>query len=166
LVPHATAVARCRPMVSCPAVRLNDPLQLLFRTPFDPRNFPDTFYPIAAAAAILLVLAIVFYNVQTRRYHRHPPLLALQEWLLWTAVVMFGLLLIEATFKFYFFTVLLTIVIGIAVFIWIRFFLFPPQIEAYNQQLRRARSQSQQRFRSPEATIRTRRAAPRSRRRR
>jgi hypothetical protein len=147
-------------------VRLGNIFEALFRQPFDEFNFTDLFYPITVAAAALLVIALALYNVQTRRYHRHPPLVALQEWLLWTAICVFGLILIEAIFHFYFFTVVLTIGIGIVAFIWIRFIYFPPQIVAYNAQLRRARSQSQQRYRTPETTIRTRRSTSRQRRRR
>jgi hypothetical protein len=147
-------------------VRLGNIFEALFRQGFSEDNFQDLFYPLTVAAAALLVIAIVLYNVQTRRYHRHPPLVALQEWLLWCAVCVFGLILIEAIFHFYFFTVVLTIGIGIAAFIWIRFFYFPPQILAYNGQLLRARSQSKQRIRTPETTIKTRRSTSRQRRRR
>ena len=133
---------------------------------FNDANFRELFYPLTVAAAALLVVAIVFYNVQVRRYHRHPPLLALQEWLLWTALCVFGLLLIEAIFHFYFFVVLLTIVIGLATFVWVRFFYFPPQISVYNAQLRRARSLSQVKYRTADATLRTRKSSGRQRRRR
>jgi hypothetical protein len=147
-------------------VRLNNIVNALFHTPFDEQNFPNLFYPLVGAALVLLVIAIVLYNVQTRRLHRHPPLVALQEWLLWTAICVFGLILIEAIFHFFLFTVIVTVVAGVAVFIWIRFFYFPPQVVAYNQMLRRARSQRQQRYRSPETTIRSRRSTSRPRRRR
>jgi len=147
-------------------VDLSDPLDTLFRQGFNDISFPDLFYPLAIASFGLLVVAVILYNVQTRRLHRHPPLVALQEWLLWTAIAVFGLLLIEATFKFYFFTVVLTLVIGLATFAWIRFRHFPPLIAAYNQQLRRARSQSQARYRQPEATIRERRSRGGAKRRR
>jgi len=133
---------------------------------FNDANFRELFYPLTVAAAALLVVAIVFYNVQVRRFHRHPPLLALQEWLLWTALCVFGLLLIEAIFHFYFFVVLLTIVIGLATFVWVRFFYFPPQISVYNAQLRRARSLSQVKYRTADATLRTRKSSGRQRRRR
>jgi hypothetical protein len=122
---------------------------------FSPQNFPDLFYPVSAAALVLLIGSVVLYNVQTRRLHRHPPLVALQEWLLWTGLAVFGLLLVYAIFRFYFIFVLLTIVIGCAVFVWIRFVRFPPLIETYNQVLRRERSLSQKRFRDASATIRT-----------
>lgn len=134
--------------------------------PFNPSNFPDLFYPMTAAAGVLLIIAVVLYNVQTRRLHRHPPLVTLQEWLLWTAICVFGLLLVEATFKFYFFSIVLTVAIGIVTFVWIRFFRFPPMIEVYNQQLRRARFFSQSRYKHPESTVRVRRSGRPKRRRR
>lgn len=134
--------------------------------PFAPQTFPDLFYQITVAAVGLLVVGVVLYNVQVRKLHRHPPLLALQEWLLWTAICVFGILIIAAIFKFDFFIVVGTIVVGIATFIWIRFFSFPPQIEGYNNQLKRARFFSQAKYRHPEATVRARKAPGRQRRRR
>jgi hypothetical protein len=129
---------------------------------FSPQNFPDLFYPVSVAALVLLVGAVVLYNVQTRRLHHHPPLVTLQEWLLWTGLAVFGLLLVYAVFQFYFIFVLATVVIGLATFIWIRFFRFPPIIRAYNSALRRERSMSQKRFRDADATIRSRaKARPR-----
>lgn len=146
---------------------MNQPIldSLFLAGGFSPQNFPDLFYPVSAAALVLLVAAIVLYNVQTRRLRHHPPLVTLQEWLFWTGLAVFGLLLVYAIFKFYFVFVLVTLVIGLGVFVWIRFFLFPPRIEAYNQALRRERFLNQKRFRDPDATIRSRtkpKAKPRS----
>jgi hypothetical protein len=126
---------------------------------FAPQNFADLFYPVSVAAFVLLIAAIVLYNVQTRRLHRHPPLVAMQEWLLWTAIIVFGLILVCAIFKFYFLIVLGTIIVGCITFVWIRFVRFPPLIEGYNNQLRRARSQSQKRYQTVEATVRQRKSA-------
>jgi len=128
-------------------------------TKFNSVEFRDIFYPISFAAFILLIAAIVLYNVRTRQLHRHPPLVALQEWLLWTAITVFGLILVCATFSFWFLIVIGTIIVGCATFIWIRFVRFPPLIEAYNNQLRRARFYSQQRYKTAEATMRTRKSA-------
>ena len=125
---------------------------------FSPRNFPDLFYPVTIAAFVLLVGSVVLYNVQTRRLHRHPPLVALQEWLFWTSLSVFGLLLVYSVFKFYFFFVLLTLIIGLSTFVWIRFFRFPPLIESYNQVLRRERYLSQKKYHSSDSTIRSRSA--------
>lgn len=139
-------------------MRLDDiPGALL--TKFNSVEFRDIFYPISFAAFALLIAAVVLYNVQTRRLHRHPPLVALQEWLLWTGISVFGLILVCAIFSFYFLLVIGTIVVGCATFIWIRFVRFPPLIAGYNQQLRRARFYSQQRYKTAEATVRTRKSA-------
>jgi hypothetical protein len=123
---------------------------------FSPQNFSDLFYPLSVASLLLLIGTVVLYNVQTRRLHRHPPLVALQEWLLWTGLAVFGLLLVYAIFKFYFIFVLVTVIVGCATFVWIRFVHFPPLIQTYNQVLRRQRSLSQKRFSDASATIRSR----------
>lgn len=155
------------PSAILPAVRKNPWESLFAQGGFSPENFSELFYPIAVAAFVLLVATVVLYNVMTRRLHRHPPLVAMHEWLLWTGLIVFGLLLIAATFKFYFIFVVLTLVFGLGTFIWIRFVRFPPLIAEYNEQLRRARSLSQEKYRRPEATIRSRKSpAARTRRRR
>lgn len=123
---------------------------------FSPENFPDLFYTISVAAFVLLVAAVVLYNVQTRRLHHHPPLVALQEWLFWTALAVFGLLIVYAIFKFYFVFVLVTLAIGLPVFVWIRFYRFPPLIESYNRVLARQRSIAQAKYYDADATIRKR----------
>ncbi len=133
---------------------------------FDSINFTGLYYPIAVAAFFLLIVAVILYNVQTRRLHRHAVLINREEWLLWTAVCVFGLLLVEAIFLFDFFTVIITLVLGLVTFAWIVFVRFPPMIEIYNQQLRRARFFSQSRYKHPEATVRVRKTTRTKRRRR
>lgn len=143
-----------------PPVNLNPAkIPTILLTKFNSVEFKDVFYPISIAAFVLLIVAVVLYNVQTRRLHRHPILVDLQEWLLWTAVCTFGLILICAIFSFYFVLVLGTIIVGSATFIWIRFWRFPPLIEAYNNQLRRARFYSQQRYKTAEATVRSKKSS-------
>jgi hypothetical protein len=137
-------------------VKVDNALDSLFMAGgFSPQNFQDLFYPISAAALVFLIATIVLYNVQTRRLAHHPPLVAMQEWLFWTGLAFFGLLLVYAIFKFYFIFVLVTLVVGIGTLIWIRFYRFPPLISAYNRVLRREQYLSQKRYRTPEATIRT-----------
>ena len=128
---------------------------------FSPDNFPDLFYPVTFAALVFLVATIVLYNVQTRRLRHHPPLVALQEWLFWTGLAVFGLLLVYAIFKFYFVFVLITLIIGIGTMIWIRWYRFPPLILAYNSVLRREQYMSQKRYTNPDSTIRS-KSKPRS----
>jgi hypothetical protein len=120
-------------------------------------GFPDIFTPIWIAAAVMLVLTVVIYNVRVRQLHRHEPLRSMQEWLLWTGLVTFGLVLVGTVFRFYFLFILLFIVIGLAVFVWVRFIHFPPYIEAYNEQLRRARFFSQSKYKAAESTVRVKR---------
>jgi len=132
---------------------------------FTAQNFPDIFTPIWVAALIFFVGSIVLYNVRVRQLHRHEPLRAMQEWLLWTGLFTFGLVLVGTLFAFYFLFILLFLVIGLGVFVWVRFFRFPPYIEAYNEQLKRARYSSQARYKAAEATVRSRRSRGQRRRR-
>ena len=129
---------------------------------FSDQNFPDLFYPVTIAALIFLVGTVVLYNVQLRRLRRHPPLVNLNEWLFWTGLTVFGLLLVYAIFKFYFVFVLITLIVGIGTMIWIRWFRFPPLIRVYNGVRRREQYLSQKRYATAESTIRVKGARPKS----
>ena len=131
--------------------------------PWRPENFPDIYWPLVVASGVFLLGQVVVYNVRTRQLHRFEPLVGMQEWFLWTGLITFGLVLIESLFRFYFLMVVATIVVGLGVYAWTRYRYFPPQIAAYNQQLRRTRFFSQSKYKHPEATIRQR---PKKRRRR
>jgi Na+-transporting methylmalonyl-CoA/oxaloacetate decarboxylase gamma subunit len=137
-----------------------------FRTVFNEDHFSELFLLIWVAAAIGLIVTVVLYNVRSRQLHRHEPLRTMQEWLLWTGMTTFGLILVGALFHFYFLFILIFIVTGITAFIWVRFYRFPPYIQAYNEQLRRARFFSQARHKQAESTVRTRRSRNNQRRRR
>ncbi len=132
---------------------------------FNSFYFSDLFNPIWIAALLLLIGTIVLYNVRSRQLHRHEPLRTMQEWLLWTGLITFGLILVGAIFQFYFLFILLFIVLGLGTFIWIRFFRFPPYIDFYNEQLRHQRYFSQSRYKHAEATVRSRRSRSGRRRR-
>ena len=80
---------------------------------------------------MLLAVVVILYNVRTRQLHGHPPYLDLYEWLLWTSVITFGLLLVYSVFVFDFFFVVITIAIGLATFVYARFIHFPPLMAAY-----------------------------------
>lgn len=129
------------------------PWEYLF-TAFDSSNFADLFYPTWIASLVLLVALVVLYNVRARQLHRHPPYLDLYEWLLWTGVITFGLILTYSVFVFDFIFVIVTLVIGLALFVWIRFVRFPPILAAYEQKLAKARYLSRLKYAAPEATIR------------
>jgi hypothetical protein len=141
------------------------PWEYLF-TSFSSVNFPDLFHPLWIASLVLLIVLIVLYNLRTRALHKHAPFVDMWEWLWWTGLITFGLLIIEAVFVFDFILVLATAVIGVGTLVWIRFFRFPPLLRAHEQRLARQRYYTKQKFADPEATIRRRGGRRPTRRRR
>jgi hypothetical protein len=141
------------------------PWEYLFLS-FSSHNFPDLFHPTWIASLVLLVVLFILYTVRTRALHRHQPYLDLWEWLWWTGLITFSLLMIEALFVFDFILVLATLITGLATLVWIRFLRFPPMLRAYEQRLARQRYFSKQKFTDPQATIRRRGGSRRQRRRR
>ena len=140
------------------------PWDYLFE-PFNPHTFPDLFTPTWAVCLALLVGLVVLYNVRTRSLHRHAPYLDLYEWLLWTGLCFFGLLLTAAVFSFDLIVVIVIAVVGLAALVWVRFIRFPPILDAYEHKLAKQRYYTKTKFARPEATIRQ-KPARRSRRRR
>ena len=114
------------------------PWEYLFPS-FNGDNFPDIFHPTWIASLVLLVVLTILYNVRTRALHRHPPYLEMWEWLWWTGLITFSLLIIESLFVFDYFLVLATQIIGIGTLVWIRFLRFPPFFAAYEMRLARER---------------------------
>ena len=139
------------------------PWEYLF-TAFSGDNFPDIFRPTWIAAILLLVVLTILYNVRTRALHRHPPYLEMWEWLWWTGLITFSMLIIESLFVFDYFLVLTTQVVGIGTMIWIRFLRFPPYFVAYEARLARDRYIRQRRFAEPDATIKKRQGGRRQQR--
>ena len=135
------------------------PWEYLFQS-FSAAHFHDLFYPIALGSLVMLVALCVLYAVRTRQLRHHPPYLDLWEWLLWTGIIAFGLLLIFSVFVWDFLFVLATVVTACAVFIWIRFVRFPPILAGYEQKLARQRYLSRQKYAHPEATIRAKTSRP------
>ncbi len=135
------------------------PWEYLF-LPFNPRNFPDLFYQTWVAALVLLVATVILYVVRTRQLKRHQPYLDVYEWILWTGVIVYTLILVYAVFAFDFIIVLATIPIGLGVLVWSRFFHFPPLLAAYDAQLAKQRYMSRFRYSHPDATIRQTKKSP------
>jgi hypothetical protein len=138
------------------------PWQYLFLQ-FDDRNFPDLFNAIWVFSVIGMLATVLLYNLRTRQLRRHQVYLKLYEWLLWSGVIFFFMLLVYALFHFDFIFVVVSIPVGVGILLWIRFVRFPPDLAAYETQLARARYYSKQKFAHPEATIRPKRAARASR---
>jgi len=129
------------------------PWEYLFR-PFDAHQFPDIYTLTWVATLALLVALVVLYNVRTRALHRHAPYLDMWEWLLWTGICLFGLVLVAAVFKFYLIVMLVILVTGLAVMLWVRFIRFPPVFEIYEQKMAKQRYFTRSKFAHPESTIR------------
>ena len=133
------------------------PWEYLFVS-FNQDNFPDLFHPTWIASAVLLTVLAILYFVRTRALRRHPPYLDMWEWLWWTGLITFSLLIIEALFVFSFFIVIITEIIGLSALVWIRFFRFPPFLRAYETKLAKDRYMRTRKYADPEATIKRRQA--------
>jgi hypothetical protein len=130
---------------------------------FDDKNFPDLFNAIWVFSLVGMIATVLLYNLRSRQLHRHQIYLDMYEWLLWSGVIFFFMLLVYALFHFDFLFVVISIPVGVGILLWIRFRRFPPYLAAYETQLARARYYSKQKFAHPEATIRPKRAARASR---
>jgi hypothetical protein len=135
------------------------PWEYLF-TRFDTHAFPDLYTATWVATLVLLAALVVLYNVRTRALHRHAPYLDMYEWLLWTGISLFGLVLVAAVFNFYLIVLLVILVAGLATLAWVRFVRFPPIFEVYEQKLAKQRYFTRSKFAHPEATIRPKAAKP------
>jgi hypothetical protein len=133
------------------------PWEYLF-TRFDTHLFPDLYTVTWVATLVLLVALVILYNVRTRALHRHAPYLDMYEWLLWSGISLFGLILVAAVFNFYLIVLLVILVSGLAVLAWVRFVRFPPIFEVYEQKLAKQRYFTRSKFAHPESTIRPRAA--------
>jgi hypothetical protein len=129
------------------------PWDYLFKA-FNVHQFPDLYTPLWVSTLVLLVVLVVLYNVRTKALHRHAPYLDMWEWLLWTGITLFGLLLVAAVFNFYLIVLLVILVSGLAVMLWVRFIRFPPLFEIYEQKLAKQRYFTRSKFAHPESTIR------------
>ena len=135
-----------------------------FWTSFSKKNFPDLFDPVWIASLLLLVVLIAAYTLRTRQLHRHRLYLDMWEWLLWTGIITFFMLVMGAVFVFDFAVELTILVVGVGVLVWVRFWRYPALFEAYEVQLARQRYLARAKASRPEATIRTKTAKRRRRR--
>jgi hypothetical protein len=122
---------------------------------FNKFNFPDLFDPLWVGSGILLIVLIVLYVMRTRALHRHRPYLDMWEWLFWSGLITYFLLIVGSLFQFDFAVILVVLASGIGVMAWARFRRYPPLFEAYEHQLARQRYLARARSTRPEATIRT-----------
>jgi hypothetical protein len=122
---------------------------------FSPENFPDLFDPLWMGSGVLLIALIVVYVLRTRALHRHRLYLDMWEWLFWSGLITFFLLIVGSIFKFDFAVILAILLSGLLTMAWARFRRYPPLFEAYEHQLARQRYLARARSSRPEATIRS-----------
>lgn len=122
---------------------------------FNKFNFPDLFDQVWIGSGILLIVLIVLYVMRTKALHRHRPYLDMWEWIFWTGLITYFLLVVGSLFQFDFAVILVILGTGMFVMAWARFRRFPPLFEAYEHQLARQRYLARARSSRPEATIRT-----------
>lgn len=122
---------------------------------FNKINFPNLFDQLWMGSGILLIVLIVLYVMRTRALHRHRHYLDMWEWLFWTGLITYFLVIVGAIFQFDFAVILVVLASGLGVMAWARFRKFPPLFEAYEHQLARQRYLARSRSSRPEATIRS-----------
>jgi membrane protein implicated in regulation of membrane protease activity len=122
---------------------------------FSKINFPDLFNQVWISSLVLLILLVILYNLRTRALHRHRLYTDMWEWLLWSGLITFFLLIAGALFQFDFAVVLVILLSGLGVMVWARFRRYPPLFEAYEHQLARQRYLARSKGSRPEATIRS-----------
>jgi hypothetical protein len=121
---------------------------------FNKINFPDLFDQVWITSGILLLVLIVLYVMRTRALHRHHHYLAMWEWIFWSGLITYFLLVVGAIFQFDFVVILVILFSGLGTMAWARFRKFPPLFDAYEHQLARQRYLARARTSRPEATIR------------
>lgn len=124
-------------------------------TGFSKFSFPDLFNQIWISSLVLLILLVILYNVRTRALHRHRLYTDMWEWLLWSGLITFFLLIAGSIFMFDFAVILVIAISGLGVMVWARFRRYPPLFEAYEHQLARQRYLARAKGSRPEATIRS-----------
>ena len=122
---------------------------------FNKINFPDLFDPLWMVSGVMLIVLIALYVLRTRALHRHKHYLDMWEWLFWSGLITWFLVIVGSIFQFDFAVILVILVSGLGVMAWARFRKFPPLFEAYEHQLARQRYLARSRSSRPEATIRT-----------
>lgn len=113
-------------------------MDVLFES-LTPDNFPDLFTWLWVVSLIVVIASIVIYADSGRRYRRYPVLLSMHEWIFWSVVIPWGLVLLLIITHVPLLLLLLVLLPGMAILLWARFVRFPPLIAAANEEMRRRR---------------------------
>ena len=102
-------------------------------------NFPDLFTLLWVTALVMIAVSIAIYWDAGKRYRRYPVLLSMHEWIFWSVVLPWSLVLLLVITHVPFIVVLLAVLPGMAILLWARFVKYPPLIAAANDEVRRRR---------------------------
>jgi hypothetical protein len=93
---------------------------------FNKINFPDLFDPLWIGAGLMLIVLVVLYVMRTRALHRHRHYLDMWEWIFWSGIISWFLVVVGAIFQFDFAVVLVILFSGLGTMAYARFRKFPP----------------------------------------
>lgn len=106
---------------------------------FTPENFPDLFTLLSVVPFVVIAVSIWIYTDSGRRFRRYPVLLSMHEWIFWSVIIPWSLVLLLLITHVPFVLVVIVLGAGMALLIWARFVKYPPLIAAANDELRRRR---------------------------
>lgn len=107
--------------------------------PFTPLNFANLFTLMWVTALVIIVGAVIVYNLAQRRYRRYPEILALHEWVFWSMIVTWGIIPLLVVIHVPLLLLLLIVLPGMGIAAWASYVKFPPIISAANDEIRRRR---------------------------
>jgi hypothetical protein len=107
--------------------------------PLTPDNFPDLFTLLWIVSLVIIIGAILVYNLAQRRYRRTPAILTLHAWVFGSIIVTWGIVPLLVIIHVPMLLVLLVVLPGMAIAAWAAFIRFPPIIAAANDEIRRRR---------------------------
>ena len=79
---------------------------------FNKINFPDLFDPLWMVSGVMLIVLIALYVLRTRALHRHKHYLDMWEWLFWSGLITWFLVIVGSIFQFDFAVILVILVVG------------------------------------------------------
>ncbi len=107
--------------------------------PLTPITYPDLFTLMWVAGLVILVGAVVVYNIAQSRYRRYPAILSLHEWVFWPIAIAWGITPLLVVIHVPLLMLLLIQIPAMAAALYAVFLRFPPIIATANDEIRRRR---------------------------
>jgi len=107
--------------------------------PLTPITYPDLFTLMWVAGLVILVGAVVVYNIAQSRYRRYPAILSLHEWVFWPIAIAWGITPLLVVIHVPLLLLLIIQIPAMAAALYAVFLRFPPIIATANDEIRRRR---------------------------